>query len=122
MRIGPGKQLPIDRVYKRRGMPVEVVAEYSTSRRVRDWRGEEGWIHSSMLSGRRSFIVVGDVRAVTAKAKSTRARVANVEPGVVGQLLECRKGMNWCQVEIEGLKGWLTRDDFWGVYENEEVD
>ena len=122
MRIGPGKQYPIDWVYQRRGLPMEVVAEYYTWRRVRDWRGAEGWIHSSMLSGRRSFIVTGEMRTLKADAKESSPQVANVDAGVVGSLLECRKSMSWCRVEIEGFKGWLRREDFWGVYESEAVD
>jgi SH3-like domain-containing protein len=122
MRIGPGKQYPIDWVYQRRGLPMEVVAEYYTWRRVRDWRGAEGWIHSSMLSGRRSFIVTGEMRTLMAEPTETSPRVAIVEPGVVGNLLECQKDKSWCRVEVEGFNGWLRREDFWGVHESEVVE
>ena len=34
-------------------MPVEVIAEYDTWRKIRDWQGTVGWVHQSMLDGGR---------------------------------------------------------------------
>ncbi|HEC14175.1 MAG TPA: hypothetical protein ENI72_00310, partial [Rhodospirillales bacterium] len=62
MRTGPGVQYPIEWVYSRQYLPMEVIAEYSTWRKVRDWQGGQGWVHQSMLGGRRSFIVTGTTR------------------------------------------------------------
>lgn len=122
MRIGPGEQYPIEWVYQRAGLPMEVLAEYYTWRRVRDWRGTEGWMHTSMLSGRRFIVVSGDIRSMRADSNPDAPYVANVEPGVIGRLMECRKNSMWCRVEIAGFKGWLRRNEFWGVYENETVE
>lgn len=122
MRIGPGEQYPIDWVYQRAGMPMEVVAEYYTWRRVRDWRGTEGWIHTSMLSGRRAMVVSGEVRSLRAEPDPRAPSVANVEPGVIGRLVECRQNSAWCRVEIGSLRGWLRRGEFWGAYETENLE
>lgn len=121
MRIGPGEQYPIDWVYRRAGMPMEVVAEYYTWRRVRDWRGTEGWIHTSMLSGRRAMVVSGEVRALRTEPDPRSPVVARVEPGVFGRLRQCPESGGWCLVEIAGFKGWLRRGDFWGAYTSERV-
>lgn len=122
MRIGPGEQYPIDWVYQRAGMPVEVVAEYYAWRRVRDWRGTEGWIHTSMLSGRRAMVVSGEVRSLKAEPDPRAPSVAKLEPGVIGRLLECPRQSVWCRVEIEGIRGWLRRGEFWGAYETESLE
>lgn len=122
MRIGPGEQYPIDWVYQRAGMPMEVVAEYYTWRRVRDWRGTEGWMHTSMLSGRRAMVVSGAVRSLRAEPDPRAPLMANVEPGVIGRLLECRGNSVWCRVEIAGIRGWLRRGEFWGAYETESLE
>ncbi len=121
MRIGPGERYPIDWVYLRAGVPMEVVAEYYTWRRVRDWRGIEGWIHTSMLTGRRAMVVSGDVRALRTKPDPLAPVVARVEPGVFGRLKECPKNGGWCRVEVAGFDGWLRRGDFWGAYNSESV-
>ena len=59
VRFGPGKQYPINWVFARKDLPVEIVAEFDTWRKIRDFDGEEGWIHSSLLSSRRTIMVTG---------------------------------------------------------------
>ncbi|HEC90533.1 MAG TPA: hypothetical protein ENI55_02585, partial [Alphaproteobacteria bacterium] len=39
MRAGPGVRYPVEWVYKRRYLPVQIIAEYKTWRKVRDWHG-----------------------------------------------------------------------------------
>jgi len=120
IRTGPGRRYPIDWVFLRRGMPLEVTAEYDTWRRIRDWEGTSGWIHQSLLSGRRTIIVVGTERTLRANPDPHAAVVARVEPGVVGPVLTCEDA--WCEVAFEDYHGWLQRDAVWGVYEDEEFD
>ena len=57
MRTGPGGQYPIEWLYRRRSLPVEVIAEYKNWRKIRDWQGTQGWVHQSMLSRHRTIIV-----------------------------------------------------------------
>ena len=44
VRTGPGSRYPIDWVFKRKGMPVEIVAEFENWRKIRDWQGAGGWV------------------------------------------------------------------------------
>ena len=122
MRTGPGEQYPIKWTYRRPGLPLEVIKEYHHWRLVRDWQGSEGWMHSGMLVGKRSIIVTGDVRTLRAKPSADGATIARIEGKVVGKLLFCPRASEWCQVEIGDVRGWLRRNDMWGVYEDEEVD
>jgi SH3-like domain-containing protein len=113
VRSGPGARYSIDWVFERRGLPVEVVAEYEFWRKVRDIEGTEGWVHQNLLSPRRAVIVVGPVRDLKNDARADAADVARLEPDVIGQLLEC-KG-DWCRLDAEGYRGWLKRDEVWGL-------
>ena len=122
LRIGPGIQYPVDWVYLRKSLPVEIVAEFQTWRKIRDWQGTQGWVHQSMLSGHRGIIVTGKLRTLRKKANVKGAVVARAEPGVVGKLLKCAAGSGWCRVEIDGFKGWLRRVEFWGAYTDELVE
>ena len=122
MRAGPGVQYPVEWVYHRQKLPVEIIAEYNTWRKVRDWQGTQGWIHQSMLDGRRFIIVTGAKRTIRRKAAAKSAPVARAETGVIGQLTRCPDGGNWCEVEIGGHKGWLRKVDFWGVHRDEVVE
>lgn len=122
MRSGPGEQYPIKWTYRRAGLPVEIVAEYHTWRRIRDWQGTEGWMHGSMLAGRRSFIITGETRAVHAEANASSPVVAQLEVKVIGEIDGCPDKGEWCRIRIDGLKGWLRRSDFYGTYPGEAVD
>ena len=121
MRTGPGTRYPVEWVYRRPGLPVEIIAEFDTWRRIRDWQGIVGWVHSSMLSGERSVVITGGVRVLRGKGALDGPPVARAEDTVIGRLLACPEPGSWCRIEIEGIKGWLRRDEFWGVYDAEVV-
>ena len=52
VRAGPGTRYPIKWVFQRKTLPVQIVAESDTWRKIRDFEGIEGWVHQRMLSGR----------------------------------------------------------------------
>src|SRR5258708_37321250 len=57
VRTGPGTRYPVDWVFKRKSMPVEIVAEYYNSRKIPDWQGASGWAHQSLLTGKRRVLI-----------------------------------------------------------------
>ena len=117
LRTGPGVRYPIDWVYKRRNLPVEIIDEFDTWRRIRDWQGTVGWVHQSMLQGRRTVLVTGRPRLLRREPHDEAPGLAQAEPGVIGDLKRCR-GV-WCEVELEGFTGWLRMDEFYGIYPQE---
>jgi SH3-like domain-containing protein len=119
VRTGPGEQYPIDWVFTRKSMPVEIVAEFKTWRKIRDVDGTEGWVYERMVAGRRTVLVRGQVRALHDKPRADSDIVARAEPGVIATLLECDAA--WCRVETDGVRGWLGRDEIWGVYPDEVI-
>jgi len=120
VRAGPGRAYPIEWVFVRAGMPVEITAEFDTWRRIRDVDGTQGWEHQSMLSGRRALVVTKDIRTIRERPSANAAAVAQAEPGVMGRLVSCKS--EWCEVEIQGYHGWMERTDFWGIQPDEKVD
>jgi len=121
MRAGPSVRYPVEWVYKRQNLPVEVIAEFDTWRKVRDPFGGQGWIHRSMLSSKRTAVVIGKVRTLRLRPDTRSQAVANVEPNVVGKLIGCEKEELWCRLEFNGYDGWLRRKEIWGVYPQEDV-
>ncbi len=119
LRAGPGEQYPIQWVYRRKGLPVEVLGKSDVWRKIRDWQGTEGWVHERMLTGTRDVIVRGAVRSLRRDADPASDIVARAEPGVIAKLLECRGA--WCRVETSDIRGWLGRNELWGVDPDEEV-
>ena len=115
MRAGPGESYPVEWVYTRKGLPVEIIKEYDQWREVRDIDGTKGWVHRVMLSSLRTVQVTGATQRTGYDKPSVDGRpVFRAEPGVQGTLLSCEPG--WCRVELSGVKGWMAMDDLWGVY------
>lgn len=120
MRTGPGRQYPIEWVYQRRGLPMEVVATFEQWRQVRDFEGTVGWIHQSLLSANRKVLVWGEARPIRKEPSGDAAVVLKAGAGVIGTLMACEGA--WCRVEIEGVRGWLGREEIWGTYPTETLD
>src|SRR5437867_9540463 len=57
LRTGPGRQYPIEWVFKRKELPVQIIAQFEHWRRVRDWDGTEGWVQQHMVTGKRTVVV-----------------------------------------------------------------
>jgi SH3-like domain-containing protein len=126
VRAGPTKDNDVTWVYTRSGLPVEVTAEYENWRRVRDWEGAEGWVYHSLLSGRRTAIVIAQANAkdaplpLHADANGRSRVVARLQPGVVGAVKRCTGA--WCRLIGDGYDGWIEQDRLWGVYPNEKIE
>jgi SH3-like domain-containing protein len=122
LRTGPGVRYPIDWVYLRRALPVEIVQEFQTWRKIRDPEGSEGWVHQSMLSGRRTVLTLAGTHSLHTEPRDDAPIVAYVEGGVQAGLIQCPRATDFCRVEVNGTDGWLRRSTFWGVYRNEYID
>jgi len=113
LRRGPGLGHRIDWVLKRRGMPLEITAEFGHWRRVQDRDGAGGWIHYALLSGERTVLVEEDMIALRAKPEDDATVTARAELGVIGYLGKCT--IEWCQISADGQKGWVQKTVLWGV-------
>jgi SH3-like domain-containing protein len=116
-RTGPGREYPIRWIYTRRDLPVKIVQEYDVWRKVQDHEGGEGWIHAQLLTSRRNVVVVGTVRDLHRSASAGSRVILRAEPGVIGHLHSCSG--DWCLVEIQSERGWIGRDEIWGVLDDE---
>ena len=125
LRIGPGRTYPVDWMYMKAGLPVEVIQEYDNWRRVRDSEGAEGWINQSLLSGKRTGIAtpwnIGKEATVSLlREPSADSRlVATIEPGVLGQIERCDG--KWCDMRFGNLRGYVSQALIWGAYPDEQI-
>jgi SH3-like domain-containing protein len=124
VRTGPNKDQEVRWVYTRAGMPVEITAEFENWRRIRDWEGAEGWVYHSLLSGKRSAVVVPTLKdelvPLYEDADVESRVVARVQAGVLGLLRSCTG--KWCEFAGKGFDGWIRQDRLWGAYPNEKVE
>ena len=122
LRSGPGTRYPIQWVYKRRDLPVEIEREFEVWRLIEDPEGVKGWVHQATLTGRRSFVVTGSEQTLRREAKDdfsgggeAQARRGRAHSG-------CQAGAEWCQMQVGDYRGWLKRGEFWGSYPGEAVN
>lgn len=141
VRVGPGKENAILWNYVKAGLPVEIILEFDTWRKIRDSEGVEGWVSQAMLSGRRTAIVepqfakkTGDITSIIeadsaepdltvplfAKPDDKARKVALLEPGVNVDVITC--DAEWCSVSAGAHGGWIEKARIWGVYANETID
>jgi SH3-like domain-containing protein len=141
VRVGPGKENAILWNYVKSGLPVEIVLEFDTWRKIRDSEGVEGWVSQAMLSGRRTATVepqfakkTGDITSIIeadaaqpeltvpmfAKPDDKARRIALLEPGVNVEVITC--DAEWCSVTAGAYGGWIEKARIWGVYASETID
>ena len=124
VRRGPSSDHAVAWVFQRKGLPVEIIAEFENWRRVRDSDGSEGWILQNMLSGRRTAVVApwkqGQSLPLHAGASEGTGLVATVGTGVVAEVEGCDG--NWCALNAGGYEGYVEQSQLWGVYPGEKVD
>jgi len=124
VRSGPNKDQEVRWVYTHAGMPVEITAEFENWRRIRDWEGAEGWVYHSLLSGKRTAMVLPkskeELVPLFESADIESAVAARLQSGVLGALKSCNG--NWCQFSGKGFEGYIRQERLWGAYPNEKVD
>lgn len=115
LRLGPRRSYDVVAVYRRRGLPLQVVGEFDNWREVVDFEGERGWVHTSLLSGRRTVMVREGPAVLRRGAARDAPAMARLADGVVARLLRCETARGWCFVEVDGRRGWLDRARLWGL-------
>lgn len=113
MRTGPSTEFPVKWVFKRKLLPLKVVAVHEDWRKIQDPDGDQGWMHLSLISPDRTALVTGTGVGALRDEPQATARIAwRVEPGVVGRIEECQKG--WCRLDVSGRTGYIEAERLWG--------
>lgn len=124
VRIGPGEDYKIAWVFVRPGLPIEVIQEFETWRRIRDSDGTVGWVFQSLLSGKRNAVVApwsnADPLPIREMASANSKITAYLDPGVMAEIERCDDG--WCRLSGSQFHGWIAQEQLWGVYPGEEIE
>ena len=112
MRKGPSPDVPVIWEYRRKDLPVKVVARFENWRKIQDPDGTQGWMAARLLSRTRTAIVTDEIRPLREAASLSSAISYRAEPGVVGKITDCANG--WCLFDVRGRRGWIQTDHIWG--------
>ncbi len=117
VRRGPSTTNRVDWVLRHRGTPLIVLAEYKEWFRVQDVDGEGGWVHTALLSPKRTVLVRENLLPMRESPSGGARMVAQLEAGVIARLGACRP--DWCEASVDGYSGWLPKSGIWGVLADE---
>jgi SH3-like domain-containing protein len=120
LREGPTFGHKVLWIYRHRGYPFAVIAQFDIWRRVMAADGTVGWMSASMLSDQRTVLVTGKGRVeLTAEAGSGKV-VALADPGGIAGLKSCTRDA--CRIRGESVDGWIPKTRIWGVGAEEVFD
>ena len=127
LRQGPGTDHKVLWIYNRAGTPVEITKDFEGWRQVRDSEGVTGWVSQSLVSSRRTALILPwEAKAPTPPQVALRsddresaATVVRVEAGVIANVRSCDG--RWCWVSVGDYRGYVEQKKLWGVYEGETI-
>ena len=120
LRVGPGFRYPIEWVLQRRDLPVEIIGEFATWRKLRLHDGTTGWVSQTLLSAHRTIILTGSRQVLRAAPREHSRAIAELAGHVIARLISCRAAEAWCRVAVRGYRGYLRRGAIWGVAADEQ--
>jgi len=121
LRIGSSKNYPIILKYKLADMPIEIIEEYKNWRKVKDHKGNQGWLHKSLIKGDRFAIILPIYDAsIQIHNKPMGKFIGKIGKNNIVKLNTCFD--NWCSISFQNKKGWVTKNNLWGVYQDEEIN
>jgi SH3-like domain-containing protein len=128
VRVGPGERYEIAWTFLQAGIPVEIIQEFDTWRKIRDVDGAEGWVHQNLLSGNRGGYAMPLIANAETAMRASRADDAPLRarlgPGFKVAIQGCDGA--WCEVTASAggsnYTGVVRQEELWGVYPQEVFD
>ena len=118
LRVGPSVNYPIELKYTQNNLPVEIIDEFDFWRKIKDSENNIGWLHKSLIKGERFVLTVNKnnyVKSIYNRPNGNQ--IGMVEKNNILNLESCLQ--NWCLVSHQKIRGWLSKEFIWGVYETE---
>ena len=118
IRVGPSVNYPIKLKYIFQNLPIEIIDEFDVWRKSRDYEGNIGWVHKSLIKGERYILTGNKINSNIDLFSIPNGKVKGiVKKKNILKLKSCT--LNWCKVSKGSTIGWVLKDDIWGIYKNE---
>ena len=112
LRQGPSFEYPIKFIYKKKYLPIEVLDESETWRKIRDFENNSGWIHTSQLSKKKTAICIKNNSVIYKKPTIFSKPIAKLEIGRLVLIKRCK--VKWCKIASGCFSGWIYKNSLWG--------
>jgi SH3-like domain-containing protein len=117
LRVGPSINYPINLKYIKKNLPVEIIDEFDVWRKIRDHEGNTGWIKKGLLKGDRYILTGIKIDDVKIFNRPNGREIGIIKKNNILKLELCLE--NWCYITHQNIKGWLSKNNIWGVYDKE---
>ena len=112
LRKGPSFEYPIKFIYKKKYLPVIIIDESETWKKIKDFENNSGWIHVSQLSKRKSAINIKNNSIIYKKPTIFSKPIAKLETGRLILIKKCK--IKWCKVTSGKYRGLIKKNYLWG--------
>ena len=112
LRLGPSFEYPIKLTYNKKYLPVIIIDESETWRKIKDFDNNSGWIHISQLSKKQTAINYKNNSILFKKATIYSKPLARLELGRLVIIKKCN--LKWCKISSGIFNGWIDKNSLWG--------
>jgi SH3-like domain-containing protein len=120
MRIGPERRFRSSWLFVRKHYPIEIIDEHRYWRKVKDVDGTTGWMHKTLLSGRRTALTLPPRTPLYKEITPDMPVVAIITANNIVFLEDCRSQSGYCSVQIKDYTGWIAKSALWGLNADEQ--
>ena len=112
MRQGPSFEYPIKLVYNKKYLPVIILDKSGPWRKIKDFENNTGWIHTVLLSKKKSAINTKNNSVLYKKPTIYSKPIAKLESGRLVLIKKCKE--KWCKITTGDFSGWIKKNYLWG--------
>ena len=112
LRQGPSFKYPIKLIYKKKYLPVIILDQSETWRKISDFENNSGWVHISQLSKKKSAINIKNNSIIYKKPTIFSKPIAKLETGRLMLVKKCK--IKWCKITSGNFSGWIYKNSLWG--------
>ena len=114
VRQGPSFEYPVKFIYKKKYLPIKIIDNKDNFRKITDLKNNNGWIHVSQLSKKKSAINIHNLSIIFKKPNIYSQPIAKLEKGKIVIVKKCKE--DWCKIITNDYKGWIFKNYLWGNF------
>ena len=114
VRQGPSSEYPVKFIYNKKYLPVKVIYSKDNFKKIIDLKNNNGWIHISQLTKKKSAINIFDLALIFKKPNIYSKPIAKLESGKMVTIKRCKD--KWCKISTQNISGWVKKKFLWGKF------
>ena len=114
VRQGPSSKYPVKFIYKKKYLPIKVIDSKDNFKKIIDLKKNNGWIHVSQLTKKKSAINISNLSIAFKKPNIYSQPLARLEKGKMVIIKKCRD--EWCKILVQNNQFWMQKKFLWGKF------